>query len=149
MKSRFGSLIASAALALTAVFPAAAQKVELTPGFPVDGQLLREAQKEGSVSFWCSLARAGMRLGFQAVRGTDEGEGGLRPPEHRAETLTRTVRKERAANIHSVDVISHSDPERLGIGLQAEKWLVKYVPQGAQKYHRSSRIPTASTSRIS
>jgi iron(III) transport system substrate-binding protein len=110
----------------------AQDKVELEPGFSVDRELLAKAQKEGKVSYWCSLtepecAKAAKR--FEAISKVKVdfvrlSTGGI---------LTR-ITKERSAGIHSVDVISHGDPPVWETIYKPKKWLVPYVAEGVKKY---------------
>jgi iron(III) transport system substrate-binding protein len=108
--------------------------VELEPGFSVDKELLAKAQKEGKVSYWCSLtepecAQAAKRfeeISKIKVEFVRLSTGGM---------LTR-ITKERSANIHSVDIISHGDPPVWETIYKPKKWLVQYVAEGVKKYSK-------------
>lgn len=126
--------IAATTLALmcTAGVQAQSGKVTLAPSFSVDAALLEAAQKEGKVVFWCSLRAEECAL----VSGKFEEMTKIKAEFLRVSTgpaLTR-LSQERAANIYSVDVVSHSDQSVWESVYTKKNWLVKYQPEGTQKY---------------
>jgi len=111
---------------------ALAETVALTPGFEVEKSLLEAARKEGKVVFWCS---------FREPECRDTGEKftaltGVQLEFTRLSTGPQVQRlsQERAAGIHSVDVIHHAEPGVWETLYRAKKWLVPYIPAGAKKY---------------
>ena len=111
---------------------ALAEQVALAPGFEVEKALLEAARKEGKVVFWCS---------FREPECRDTGEKftaltGVQLEFTRLSTGPQVQRlsQERAAGIHSVDVIHHAEPGVWETLYRAKKWLVPYIPAGAKKY---------------
>jgi iron(III) transport system substrate-binding protein len=111
---------------------ALAQSKELMSGFSVDAKLLAAGKKEGKVVFWCSLREQECALTsnkFQELTGIKVEFVRLST----GPTVTR-LSQERAAGIHSVDIISHSDQGVWETIYKPKKWLVKYVPAGVAGY---------------
>lgn len=134
------SMVATTAAILLLSGAALAQsRVELEPGFFVDKELLEKAQKEGNVSYWCSLtepecAQSAKRFEEMTkikVAFVRLSTGGI---------LTR-ITKERSAGIHSVDVISHGDPPVWETIYKPNKWLVHYVAEGVKTYAPEYKDP--------
>lgn len=122
--------------------PATAQnagKVQLAPGFSVDAELLRKAQAEGKTNFWCSFPEPECaqtvsefeKLTKVKVDFVRLSTGGI---------LTR-MSKERAANIFSVDVISHGDPPVWNDIYKAKKWITAYEAEGMKTYPAQFKDP--------
>ena len=136
---RMKTLVAAAATIMLTSAAIAKSTVELEPGLSVDRELLEKAQKEGKVSYWCSLtepecAQAAKRfeeISKIKVEFVRLSTGGI---------LTR-ITKERSAGIHSVDVISHGDPPVWETIYKPKKWLVQYVAQGVKKYAKEYKDP--------
>jgi len=133
---------ACAAAAATIVLTGAAMAqstVELEPGFSVDKELLEKAQKEGKVSYWCSLTEPECAVAAKRFEEISKikvefvrlSTGGI---------LTR-ITKERSAGIHSVDIISHGDPPVWETIYKPKKWLVHYVAEGVKRYAKEYKDP--------
>lgn len=127
--------------ALMALAPSTgrAEAVELSPGFKVDGALLRDAQKEGAVVFWCSLRDQECALVSNRFTELTKVKAEF-VRISTGPTLTR-LSQERASGIYSVDVISHSDQSVWEAVYKQKKWLVKYTPEGATHYAKEFQDP--------
>ncbi|MSQ50098.1 MAG: extracellular solute-binding protein [Betaproteobacteria bacterium] len=123
--------LAAAALLALADGAAIAQTAKVA-GFTPNAALLAAAQKEGKVVFWCSLRAEECSL----VSGKFEEMTKIKTEFIRVSTgpaLTR-LSQERGANIHSVDVVSHSDQSVWESVYKKKSWLVKYMPEGVARY---------------
>lgn len=132
-------ILAAGLLAIGTGTTVAQQATELMPGFKVDSKLLADAQKEGKVVFWCSLREQECALTSNKFEELTK----IKVEFVRLSTgptITR-LSQERAAGIHSVDVISHSDQGVWESIYKPKKWLVKYVPAGTRGYAPEFKDP--------
>jgi iron(III) transport system substrate-binding protein len=133
-------ILTTAVMALSSIGAATAQtRVEIEPGFSVDKELFDKAQKEGKVSFWCGFPEP------ECIQLTKHFESisKIKVDFVRLSTggvITRLT-KERAAGIHSVDVINHGDPPVWETMYKPKKWLVQYIAEGVKSYAKDYKDP--------
>lgn len=114
-----------------------AETTALAPGFEVDKALLEAARKEGKVVYWCGWREPECRetgAKFKELTGVE-----IEFTRLSTGPQVQRINQERAAGVHSVDVIHHGEPGVWETLYKPKKWLVPYVPAGAKKYRPEYR----------
>ncbi len=128
-----GSLKASTALALGAVFAAPA-RADAPPAEPITAQLIEAAKKEGKVVWYTAID---LTVAERISAAFKEKFGGIEVRVERtgAERVFQRIGQEYASNVHAVDVVNSSDASHL-LTWKKQGLLLPYLPEDVAKYYK-------------